>query len=189
MAHFPGWDKASTEQKECVIRRLNGDYRTSWPFSGGPPVRIMSRERITALVRRRKHGLPISRFIERERSDLRIYIQAVQRDGAYKSWMSGNGLPDDIRRCRNERCGRFFLVPESRPGKVYHSATCGRNVRSAKSMKSRSQAERERKLSRVRAALEQFQSHPDQLRLAARRARVTPNFITYALRRREDLTK
>jgi hypothetical protein len=49
--------------------------------------------------------------------------------------------------------------------------------------------ERAGKLERVRVAAESFRGSPNWKELTARRAGVTPNFITYAIRRGEIVAR
>jgi hypothetical protein len=88
-------------------------------------------------------------------------------------------LPPDIRRCRYKPCSRFFLVPKNRLNRVYCSPKkCGANYR----MNKKNARARTRKLKRVRTALKAFRHLPDWQERTARKARVTKNFITYAIR-------
>jgi hypothetical protein len=177
------WDNAETEQKERVVRLLNGETHVPWPFPG-PPVRVWGKAREKA-QQKIQRGLPV-RIMEREvRKDRKIFVEYYRRVGQFYEWRVGTNLPADIRRCLYERCSKFFLVRKTRAGRLYCSPKCGKNFRAVKSMNKKKRALAQRKLKRVRRALRVFRHRPDWKELTARRARVTTNFITYAIRRGE----
>jgi hypothetical protein len=185
MGTAPWWDRASIKQKEEIVRLLNGDTLTRWPFFV-PPARVRTKDRERAL-QRVQYGLPVGSSVEREiREDRKIFVEHYRRVGKFYEWRDGSDLPADIRRCRHLPCSQFFLVSNSRPDRAYcNPPICGRNYRSLKSMNKRNRSDATRKLERVRAAWKMFRGFPDHKERTAKRARVTKNFISYAIRRGE----
>lgn len=179
MASTTWWDAASPEYKERAVRVLNREVFSlgSVELAGLPDFERYQRGLLTGdefrafRIKRRTTWQPI----DARRDQLSAIVQ----------WRSSAALPPDVRRCRYKRCARFFLVSKSRPDRAYCNRTCGRNYRALKSMNAKKQGIRERKLKRVRNALKAFRGIPDWKERTARRARVTPNFISYALRRGE----
>jgi hypothetical protein len=104
------------------------------------------------------------------------------------AWRNGATLPTGrLRRCKYEKCSKFFLAPQSRPGCLYcKPKLCGRNYRALKCMNKKKQRTRRRDLERVKTAMKSIPlDAPGWKERVARKARVTPNFVTYAIRRRE----
>ena len=102
------------------------------------------------------------------------------------AWRNGATLPAGrLRRCKYEKCSKFFLAPQSRPRQLYCSPKlCGRNFRSLKSMNKKKREIRRSDFERVKIAMQSIPADaPDWKRRVARKARVTLNFITYAIRR------
>jgi hypothetical protein len=85
----------------------------------------------------------------------------------------------DVRRCRHKKCARLFLIPKSRPQKESCSLECGRNSRQSRFKSER----RSRAIARVRKFWKAMRGRADRKEQTARRAGVTKNFITYAIRR------
>jgi hypothetical protein len=202
----PTWlEKASAEVKEGIVKRLNGERADlGEPFSRRKPALEgpdLDRWNDYVFVHEDKFRVPVGASSEKYRLRARygkafasFYKELTQEDAAREAaaswlidinnWRTGSAsLPSIIRRCRYEECARFFLIPKSRPGKLYCSDVCGRNFRSAKSMNKKNHAERERTLKRVRAAIEWFKDQPDWKERAARTAKVSKSFISYAIRR------
>jgi hypothetical protein len=178
------WSKASIEDKEQIVRLLNGEASARWPFLG-PPVRVQTKERNRAQQRIRV-GLPAQQSVERQvRADRKVFVEQYKRVGQFLEWRGSGELPSDIRRCKREGCKTFLLVRQSRPGRVFCSPKCARGHHATLCMRQKIQAARERKLRRLRNALENCRSLPDWKERAARKARVTPNFVAYAVRRGE----
>jgi len=204
----PTWlEKASTEDKEGVVKLLNGERADVETLSRRRPKLIgtdLDRWWEYVFVNENLFRVPVGAPSEKYRLRARhgkrfasIAKEFKQEDAAreaihsrlrdIENWRNGSAtVPSIIRRCRYERCGRFFLVPKSRPGKLYcDSDVCGRNFRAAKSMNKKNHAARARKLRGVSRAIERFRDQPDWKERAARTARVSKNFITYAIRRGE----
>jgi hypothetical protein len=165
-------------------------------------VRLMNRE-VPSLGAVRLPALPSADLYERRAlfgEDKRDY---EKREGASNEtlrerreqlstvvgWRDGKPRPGDIRRCRHARCSRFLLVRPSRRKRMYCSAKCSGNARASRSMNRKIAEERAGKLERVRVAAESFRGSPNWKELTARRAGVTPNFITYAIRRGEIVAR
>jgi len=127
----PTWlEKASAEVKEAVVRMLNGQ-RVDGVFSQRLPAIALwneyvfvkehlfqvpvgsASEKYRLRARHGKRFASISEQLKKE-DDARNAIHSQLRD--IESWRNGSALlPSIIRRCRYERCSRFFLVPTSRP--------------------------------------------------------------------------
>jgi len=179
MSSTSWWDKTPIEFKKRAVKVLNGEA-----FSLGevrlPGLRRYKQFRKGLLTGEESHAfVRLMRKTWKPEQDARDQLAAIVR------WRDGTNLPPDIRRCRYRRCSRFFLVRSSRVDRCYCSPKCGRNYRAAKSMNAKIQKVRERKLKRVRLALNAFRGRPDWKILVARRTRVTPNFISYAIRRKD----
>ena len=127
-------------------------------------------------------GDDLRRFHQKMRRANDPLGEARQQLEAVLKWKTGAPLPADIRRCRHERCRRFFLVRRKRPGRFFHSEKCGGNYRAAKCMRGKIRETRERDLKRLRNALKSFRGLLDWKERAARKARVSKNFVTYAVR-------
>ncbi|SRR6266436_355535 len=179
------WRQATLGQREQVVRLLNQEPGAKWPFRG-PVVRTWTTER-TKADKRLKLGLPLSnaRLEGEVRSDRQVFLENQKRVGQFYEWRDGGELPPDIRRCRREGCKTFLLVRQSRPGRVFCSQKCARGHHATLCMRQKIQAARERKLRRLRKALKNFRSLPDWKERAARKARVSKNFVTYAIQRGE----
>jgi hypothetical protein len=183
MSDLAWWDEASVEQKEQIVRWLNEEKILAWPFPL-PKVRVWNKDRARA-EQRIQHGLPVRHSLELQvRSDQKIHVEHYRRVGKIQEWKYGVELPADIRRCQH-KCLKFFLVSKSRPNRIYFSRKCASNYHASKTMNARIQKVRDRKLKRVRLALKVFGYQLDWKERTARRARVTRNFITYAVRRGE----
>jgi hypothetical protein len=100
------------------------------------------------------------------------------------AWRNGAALPSTFRRCKYEKCARFFRVPKSRPGCLYcKPKLCSRNFRSLKSMNKKKREIRRSDLERVKIAMQSIPADaPDWKRRVARKARVKMNFISYFFR-------
>ena len=106
---------------------------------------------------------------------IRDYAENREQFALIEKWRNGAPLPRDVRRCQFERCTRFFLVGK-RPGHLSCSTNCGSYFRIQKA--------RSRDLKRVKAAMKSISVDArDWKEKVARKARVTPNFVTYAIRR------
>ena len=173
------WRKADDKTKERAIRVLNGQA-----FSLGS-VHFNGMAEWEQFRRGLLFADDLRRFMQKMREQDEPLQEQREQLEAIRKWQSGAPLPHDIRRCRYERCRRFCLVRKSRPGRVFHSSKCGRNYRAAKCMRERVRQTRERKLKRVRAALKMFRHLPDWRERTASKARVTVNFVSYAIRRGE----
>jgi len=168
------WKRASIDQQKQIVRMLNGDTSARWPFPG-PRVRVWTKARERAQSRI-SHGLHAPNIERQVREDRRIFVDHYRRVGQFYGWRDGLELPANIRRCRYERCSRFFLIT-NRKTRLFCSENCGSKFR-VLAMKRRN---KERKLARVRSAMKFYRGRRDQKRRAARRARVTTNFITHAI--------
>jgi hypothetical protein len=166
-----------------VVRLLNGETHSSWPFLG-PHVRVWGKARERA-QQRIQHGLPVLIMERQVRTDRKIFVEHYRRVGQFYEWRDGATLPADIRRCLYKQCSQFILVRKTRAGRLYCSPECGKNFHALKSTNKKKRAVAQLKLKRIRHALRVFRHLPDWKERTARRARVTPNFITYAIRRGE----
>jgi hypothetical protein len=168
------WYGASAKQQERTIRLLNGETNIRWPFPV-PPVRVRGRDRERA-HERLQLGLPVQAGVKGEvHEDRKIFVEHYRRIGQFYEWRTGVNLPSNIRRCG--WCPNFFLVG-NRPGRAFCSTNCGSYSRNR-------DAER-RKLEQLKIAMQSIPANaPNWKARAARKARVTPNFITYAIRRGE----
>jgi hypothetical protein len=182
MQIFPGWDEATVEQKEQIVRLLNGDKHARWPFPT-PPVRVLTKKWKRAW-QRIQHGLPVQPSLESEvRADRKLFVEHYRRIGKFYEWREGIDLPADVRRCQCH-CSKFFLVSKSQPTRKYYlPERCGRNFRSLKSTNKTNHADEERKLKRVRTAMKACRRISNWKKWVARRARVKSNFITYWINR------
>jgi hypothetical protein len=113
------------------------------------------------------------------------YLEIREMMHAIVSWRNGGPLPPDLRRCKYEKCRQIFRVRQHRSWRIYHSQKCKRTDGALKSMRAKRRAERDSQLQRVRAAWKIFRGLPDAKERTARRARVSPNFISFAIRRGE----
>jgi hypothetical protein len=179
MSSASWWDKATIEYKKRAVRVLNGEA-----FSLGE-VRLPGLRRYKQFRKGLLTGEESHTFVRLMRKTWKLEQDTRDQLAAIVRWRNGADLPPDIRRCRYRRCSRFLLVRSSRVDRCYCSPKCGRNYRASKSMNAKIQKVRERKLKRVRLALGAFQGRPDWKEQAARQARVSPNFISYAIRRGE----
>jgi hypothetical protein len=179
MPLLPWWDKASSEIKEQAIRIIK---RQPGARSLGTVVLPGLRE-FENYRRDKLKGDELHTFLEKMKKTWQPVQERKGQLAAIEKWRAV--LLRDLRKCRNKPCPRFFLLRRNRPTRLYCSKNCGRNYRSSKSMNRKIQKRRERKLKRVTIAWKAFQGMPDRKERTARRARVTPNFITYAIRRGE----
>jgi ribosomal protein L44E len=175
------WNDADTQQKEQVIRLLNGETGVQWPFPG-PRVRVWTKDRDRAR-QRIQHGLPVQRVECEVREDRKRFVEHYRQVGQYYEWRDGVNLPSDIRRCGYIKCSKFLLVRNSRPDRTYCSPKCGKNFHALKSTNKKKRALAQLKLKRVRRALRGFGHRSNWKELTARRARVTKKFISDAVRR------
>jgi len=180
MPNAPWWASADTKTKERAIKVLNGEALSLGAVTL-PGLRDFARYKKGWLTGAERHAF---------RGKMLATWQPVQRGHDQLSdilkWRGGAALPSDVRRCKYKKCSRFFLVRKKRPTRLYCSPKkCGRNFRCSKSMNGKIQRIRERKLKRVRLALKAFRRIPDWKKRVARRARVTQNFVSYAIRRGE----
>ena len=179
MLSMSWWRKKTIEYKERTVKVLNGEA-----FSLGvvylPGLRSFKRFQKGLLTPEESRAFrKLMRKHWQPEQDAHNQLAEILR------WRDGAPRPSDIRRCRYKRCSRFLLVRENRTDRCYCSAKCGRNYRASKSMNAKIQKVRERKLKRVRSAWRAFRGRPDWKERIARRARVTVNFISYAIRRGE----
>lgn len=121
---------------------------------------------------------------EEDRQGIQARLLQVEK------WRTGQEpLPSDIRRCKNRKLRRkdyvhYFLTSPNRR-KQFCDDKCRGRYRTRKSDTSKAETERAPKLQRVRKAMKLYRGLPDWKDRAARRAGVTKNFITYAIRRKE----
>lgn len=176
------WTKADIEAKERVVRMLNNKRRKG-DFSLGSARHApsYSEEQISNFERGLMTGEDLKAFRGRKReawnSFAGDYTEIREQFALIEKWRNGAPLPRDVRRCQFERCARFFLVSK-RPGQLSCSTNCGSYFRIQKAKR--------RDLDRVKVAMKSIPSAaPDWKERVARKARVTPNFITYAIRRGE----
>lgn len=175
------WECASPEQKELIVRRLNGKTGGRWPFPV-PPVRVFEKKRKRA-QRRLRLALPVDRRLGRqERDDRTLFVEHYRRVGWFQEWSAGVNLPPDIRRCAYEKCSRFFLVSARAEKKYCRLVPCGRNDRVLEFCNARNRGVRKDDLKRVLAAEKLFRGLPDWKVRVALKARVKQNFITYCVR-------
>lgn len=165
------WDRASKDQKERLFRWRNGEWGA---LSVDVPGVLEFDKRRRGLLT----GVDLQAFGEKIREAQLEPVQVVwdQLLGLV-IWRAAGG---DVRECR--WCSRLFLVSKSRPRRVYCSTNCGSyfRIREAK----------RRKLKRVKIAMKSIPAYAhDWKARVARKAHVTPNFITYAIGRREVLNK
>jgi hypothetical protein len=194
------WSKASIEQKERAVRILNkkafppGQAASLGSLRYDPEISDDDRanyerglmwaddlRRFSRKIRQAEKGLlpAYERFLL-EREEIHDQFAAI------KEWQSGANLPPlppDLRRCRYKLCSQFFIVSKTRKNRLSCSPKCGRKHGGAKAMNKK----RERKLEQV-IALKDSGQKLDKKQIA-RRARVTPNFISYAIRRGEITVK
>jgi hypothetical protein len=173
------WTKADIETKERVVRMLNNERRKG-DFSLGSARHApsYSKEQISNFKRGLMTGEDLKAFRGRKReawnSFAGDYTEIREQFALIEKWRNGAVLPRDLRRCRFERCLRFFLVG-NRPGQLSCSTNCGSYFRIQKA--------RRRELKRVKIAMKAIPAGaPDWKAKVARKARVTPNFISYAIR-------
>jgi hypothetical protein len=174
----PYWDTLKSKVKEQILRIANREA-----FSGGPTKRDTGNPGLsyvdgqTTRSGRREMVITRSGLLELRR---RLRVEQNHRNRVQTAFGLQTGAVSypDVQRCR--KCMKLFLVPKSRPGKLGHY-DCGRNFRQSKFKK----AKRERELERVRPHWRKFGHLPDGKVRIARKARVTPNFIAYAIRRGE----
>lgn len=173
------WSNASVNEKKRAVAFANEEV----PGFGATLYHVipgwMKAQRRAAL------GLPTPAVDRQLLEDGMAQFERKERLRIVLEWRDGREVPPDVRRCKHARCRRFFLVPKSRPGKLYHSPKCGRNFRASKCMNAKVQAAREQKLERVRTATESFGHLPDWKQRVAGEAGVTPNFVSYAIGRKE----
>jgi hypothetical protein len=175
------WSKARVEEKEQAIRVLNKQASSLGPVSL-PLIPEWDQRRRGVLF-----GDDLRRFRQKMRQADEPLRHVHEQWEAIEKWQNGAALPSDVRRCRYEGCKTktFLLVRQSRPGRVFCSPECARSHHATLCMRRKVQAARERKLRRLRNALKDFRGLPDWKERAARKARVTPNFVTYAIQRGE----
>jgi hypothetical protein len=176
------WTKADIEAKERVVRMLNNERRAG-DFSLGIVRHTPrhSKDQISRFERGLMTGEDLKAFRGRKREGwsrfIRDYAENREQFALIEKWRNGAPLPRDLRRCQFERCRRFFLVGK-RPGQLSCSTNCGSYFRIQKAKR--------RDLDRINAAMKSIPADaPDWKERVARKARVTPNFITYAIRRGE----
>jgi hypothetical protein len=180
MTATSGWDEKTDEYKDRAVKVLNREA-----FSLGeiklPGLRAYKQFRKGLLTGDEAHLFrKLMRKTWQPEENARSELAEIVR------WRDGISVPPlDIRRCRYRRCSRFFRVRKSRVDRRYCSSKCGTNYRASKSMNSKINTARQQKLARVRSALKVFRGRPDWKERAARRARVTLNFISYAIARGE----
>jgi hypothetical protein len=175
------WYKKPIEYKERAVKVLNGEA-----FSLGvvnlPGLRSFNRFQKGLLTPDESRA-----FRKLMQKHWQSEQDAHNQLAEILKWRAGAPLPSDIRRCRRyPRCEKFFLVG-SRAKRLYYCASqkCGGNYRSLKSMNKKKRRIAELKLKRVRLARKIFGHLPDWKERTAKRAQVTPNFISYAIRRGE----
>jgi hypothetical protein len=179
MPNTSWWEKADAEQKELAVRVANKEA-----FSLGS-VRLPAISNWERYTRRLLTGSDLGEFRKSERRADQPLREVREQLATIIKWQNGAALPSDVRKCKYQRCARFFLVRQSRANRVFHSAECKRNCLSLTLMNARNHAIREKKLQRIISAMEEFENQPDWKLRTARKARVTANFITYAIRRGE----
>jgi hypothetical protein len=164
MSDATWWNTLNSTVKKQILRIANSEAHSAGPisFDGIPDAATPRGQRAVRIqnARYRNH---------RKRVETALLLR------------SGALAYEDVRKCRYRRCSRLFLVPKSRSKKQSCSVKCGRNFRQSKFKR----ATRDRELARVRRAWRVFRGRPNRKEKTARKARVTPNFITYAIRRKE----
>jgi hypothetical protein len=144
----------------------------------------------TYLLRARlgKRPAAITKQLQREESE-RLENHARVRQ--IEEWRTGKAQPpSDIRLCRNrthrkKEWRHYFLRSASRLNHQYCSEKCRGRYRARKSMNASKRADRNAKLARVRRAQKRYRGAADWKHLTSRHAKVSVNFITYAIRRGE----
>jgi hypothetical protein len=193
MPSLPRLDEQQIEYGKRVVRILSNEA-FSFPVLYDPQITDRELER----WEKGKVGYPESvklnlRVHKAQASYTNKRHEALDWRAAILKWRDDGTLPKagmlrdivlNIRRCRHKGCARFFLVT-SRPTRVFCSSKCNGNYRALKSMNKKKREIREGKLKGVRTAVRKFKNRPDWKERAAHRARVTPNFISYAIRRKE----
>jgi hypothetical protein len=189
MSEAGWWANATKGQKEQIVRLLNGDATVRWPFRV-PPVRTTATKALQRTQERmrqkRSLGLPplVSDMTKQFGTDHKFFFEHYQRIGQFYAWRDGGELPHDLRRCRREKCRKFFLVRKNRPGRVFCLTSCARNHHASVYMAKEATGARERKLARVRAAMKKHRPRTGDWKFyIARKARVSRNFVSYAIRR------
>lgn len=178
MVSMGWWIKAGIKQKDRAIQFANKEA-----FSLGP----VEQKAIPQWENARRgllFGADLRKFRQEMRQSDRPLQDAREALKSILEWRAGGPLPSDVRKCRYARCSMFFLV-RSRRNRVHCSRKCTLAFSATVAMRKRIQIARAHKLKRVKAALKQFRNLPDWKERAARKARVTQNFITYAIRRKE----
>jgi hypothetical protein len=173
------WSKASVEEKEQAIRVLNKQASSLGPVSL-PPIPKWDQRRRGVLF-----GDDLRRFGQEMRKADEPLRHVHEQWEAIEKWQNGSPLPSDVRRCRYEACKTptpFFLVRASRSGRVFCSPKCARGHHATLCMRQKIRTARERKLRRLRNTLRNFRGLLNWKERAARKARVTQNFVTYAIR-------
>lgn len=168
------WDEASIRAKERAILILNRQA-----FSLGE-IRLPAIPEWQKFKDGLLFGEDLQSLYRKWRDTDQPWQDAREQLAIVVEWRNGSRpLPSDIRRCAY--CSKFYLVTNRADKQYCDPKTCGAYHR----MKRKRGKDRERKLARLRAALKRFRGMPDWKERAARRARVTPNFISYAIRRGE----
>jgi hypothetical protein len=156
------WDTLNATVKKQIIRIANGEARSagSISFDGIPD--------ITTAAAKLARRIQNARYRNHRK---RVEMALLLRSGAVSV--------EDVRCCRHKQCSKLFLIPKSRPQKESCSVKCGRNFRQSKFKKTA----RRRDLERVKIAMKSVPADArDWKARVARKARVTPNFISYAIR-------
>lgn len=178
------WERASLEQKELIVRRLNGETGIRWPFPV-PPIREFGKGRERA-QQRLQVALPAGKHLTQQvRADRKLFVEHHARIGWFQEWSYGVNLPPDIRRCAYEKCSRLFLVGARSEKKYCRPVPCGRNVRVARFQNGRNRRIRKADVKRVRAVMKRFAGLPDGKIRTALKAHVKVNFVSYLIRRGE----
>lgn len=170
------WGKADIDSKERAIKVLNKEALSlgAVKLQG---LREFARYKKGWLTGDARHA-----FIGKMRRDWQPVQDKHDQLAEVLKWRDGAARPRDIRRCKYKTCSRFFLVRKSRADRLYCSPKCGRNYRASKSMNTKVKKIRERKLKRVRSAWKAFRGYPGRKQRTAQRAKVTENFVSYAIR-------
>jgi hypothetical protein len=92
-------------------------------------------------------------------------------------------LAQSLFQCK--KCRRFELNTSGRLCRVYCSRSCGWRTTATVAVYSARKREKQEKLRRVKKVLKKWRGGSDWKKWAAERADVTPNWISYALRRGE----
>jgi hypothetical protein len=158
------------DEKDSSARLLFGEDLKSFTR------KMRLREGLSEFGRAREIAHRLTQWLFRSADEIRRNAKPGRRAIASKYGIQ----LDDLWRCRV--CGKFFIArphPRACPGSC---ATCAARASSKASMRRKRSAERANRLVRAQAAIKRLGRMSDWKARVARTARVTPSWITYAIR-------